>query len=629
MCGISGIWNYKSEEPVNRHSIEIMVASLIHRGPDDKGFFYDGAVGLGIRRLSIIDIVGGKQPISNETGVIWAIHNGEIYNFQELRKELESFGHIFKTKSDSEVIVHSYEQWGIDAISKFNGMFGLALWDSINKKLIIARDPFGIKPIYYFDDGLTLVFGSEIRAILTHPKVKREVDIEALDEFLTFTYVPSPKTAFTGISKLLPGHAMIHTRDGGLLYRFHKRTPKMLFGVKETDLIENLRDNIEQSVRRQMVSDVPIGVMLSGGLDSSTIASIVTKHSHKPIKTFTVGFEGRFKYNELDHARRVSKQIGSQHYDVVISSDEFSDIFSQSIWYLEEPIANASTFAFYKLCEIASQQVKVVLMGQGADESFAGYPRYLGEYYSRLYRAVPRLIQQFLISPFITALPRNEQLKRASRSLHEKKNPDRMFEIYTIFDTHLKQQLYRDGLAQKKGGNGLSVINYWLNDVPNLDGLSQMLYIDARLYLADNLLMYNDKMAMAKSLEGRVPFLDLELMDFVESVPAKFKIKGLTQKYILKKAASKWIPKNNINRKKIGFATPVDEWFRADLKKEIENRLLSPGSACSIYFKPAVIKQMIDDHKTGRQDYKRALFSLLTFELWHEQFIKPPKWVNH
>lgn len=626
MCGICGIYNYQTEQPVDAHIVRTMTVSIIHRGPDDEGFHFHGPLGLGMRRLSIIDLVSGQQPISNETGTVWLVFNGEIYNFQDLRRELKAFGHIFKTRSDTEVIVHAYEQWGLDALSRLNGMFGLALWDTTQRQLVLARDPFGVKPLYYWDDGHALMFGSEIRAILCHPDVEREVDLEALDEFLTLTFVPSPRTAIAGIRKLLPGHALVCTVQGARLHRFHRVIPRLLTERTEADLIEDLRERIALAVERQMVADVPVGAMLSGGVDSSTVATIMTELSGGPIETFTVGFGEGFAQNELEPARAMARRIGSQHHEIVISAGEYVDFLPRSIWYLEEPVATASTLAFYKVCQLARQRVKVVLTGQGADEPFAGYPRYFGERYGGLYRALPRAVRNRLIVPLVERLPRNERIKRAVHSLHVDDPLERMAAVYTIFDAPLKRQLYRDGLRLESKGCAFDAVRLWQSDVSGLDGLSQMLYVDARLSLADNLLMYGDKMAMAVSLEARVPFLDLELMALIESIPPALKIKGWTQKYILKKAVSKWVPPKVIGRKKIGFATPVDEWFRRDLRTEIQDRLLAPGSACRIYFQPGTIQQMLDDHQTGRQDYKRALFSLLTFEIWHEQFIKPSRW---
>ena len=625
MCGITGIFNYHSGKPVNSSLLKRMCDTIVHRGPDDEGVFVNQEIGLGMRRLSIIDIGGGKQPMSNEDQSIWIVFNGEIYNFIELRDELESKGHVFKTRSDTETIVHAYEEWGVDALGKLNGMFGLALWDNREHKLILARDPFGVKPLYYWDNNNKVLFGSELKSILCDSDVVREVDYRSITQFLNFTFVPSPNTAFKNIKKLYPGHALIYTRTKKQLYRFHRVIPKMIANRSDADLIDELQYRIATAVERQMVADVPIGVMLSGGIDSSTVAKIMTELSDEPINTFTVGFHGNFKQNELASAREYSKQIGSHHYEIVISADEYAEFLPHAIWHLEEPVATASTLAFYKVCQLASEHVKVALTGQGADEPFAGYPRHLGEYYGSAYRTIPSTLRKKLFQSLIGFLPRNEQAKRAVIALDIIEPLERIASVYTILSPEIKLQLC-------KGNNMQFEVDYkdsigkWQADVSHLDSLSQMLYIDSRFSLGDNLLMYGDKMAMAVSLEARVPFLDLDLMAFVESIPSSKKIKGLTQKYILKKAVAKWIPDNIIKRKKIGFTTPVDQWFRKDLGTTIRDQLLSPGSACLSYFNPEVILKMLTDHQSGRHDHKRILFSLLSFEIWHKQFISPSSW---
>jgi len=628
MCGISGIFNYSDVKPVPRFMSQNMNDVLTHRGPDDQGFYACDKAGIALnhRRLSIIDLERGHQPMSNEDETIWIVFNGEIYNFKDLRHELESFGHIFRTNSDTEVIIHSYEQWGYDTFSRLNGMYAFALWDERKRTLILARDPFGIKPLYYWDNRRTLVFASEIKAILSHPEVNPEVDLKALDDFFTFTFVPSPRTAFSGIKKLLPGHALICNQYGSSLLYFYRKEPYLFSGRSEKELIEELRDKIFSAIKRQMISDVPIGVFLSGGTDSTTVAEIMTKVTGGPIKTFTVGFSENFVDNELDAARATSLRIGSQHRDIVISADEYADFLPKSILYLEEPIATTSTLAYYKISQLAREQVKVVLTGQGADEPFAGYPRHFGERYGSLYRALPMCLRKRIIAPLVEKLPRNEQLKRAVRSLGIKNDVERMIQVYTIFGLPLKQQLYRDCLLREAGNNICDTVRLWYEDVAGLDGLSQMLYIDSRFSLADSLLLYGDKLSMAVSLEARVPFLDLELMEFVESIPPNLKIKGKTQKYILKKAISKWIPNEIITRRKIGFNTPVDGWFRGELHGFVKDRLFSPDSACNEFFNIKTIQTMLEDHTSGHQDYKRALFCLLTFEIWYDQFIKSKSW---
>jgi asparagine synthase (glutamine-hydrolysing) len=621
VCGICGVYNYGTGEPASEPLVRAMTAAMTHRGPDDDGLHLDGPLGLGMRRLSIIDLAGGAQPIANEDGSVWTVFNGEIYNFRELRAELEARGHIFTTRTDTEVIVHAYEQWGLDALARLNGMFGLALWDARTRRLVLARDPFGVKPLYYHDDGRTLRFGSEIRAILRDPAVPRAVDPRALGEFLSLTFVPAPRTTFAGIAKLLPGHALICTTEGIRLERFHRVVNEPFAGRSEDGLAAELAERIAAAVRRQMVADVPVGAMLSGGVDSATVAAIMTEAAGGPIATFTVGFAGDFAENELDAARATARRLGSDHHELVIGADEYAAFLPHVIRSLEEPVATTSTLPFFKVCELARRHVKVVLTGQGADEPFAGYPRYLGERYGFLYRALPHPLRRGVIAPTVERLPRNEQLKRSVRALGAADPRERLPAVYAVIDGTLKRRLLRDGLAADEDGR--AAVARWQADVAGRDGLSQMLYVDARLSLPDNLLLYGDKLSMAASLEARVPFLDLELMAFVERIPPSFKIRGRTQKHILKRAVARWVPREVITRRKVGFATPIDGWFRGVLGGELEERLLTPGSACRTYFRPETVRQMIADHRSGRHDHKRALFALLTFELWHEQFIAP------
>jgi asparagine synthase (glutamine-hydrolysing) len=622
MCGICGIHHYRTDEPANEDVLREMTASLTHRGPDDDGFLVDGAVGLGMRRLSIIDLDGGAQPVSNETGTVQVVQNGEIYNYRDLRRELESHGHVFRTQSDTESIVHAYEEWGIEGLARLNGMYSLAVWDAPRRRLVVARDPFGVKPLYYRDDGRTLLFGSEIRAILSAPGVAREVDAAALWEFIGLTYVPAPRTAFVGIHKLLPGHALVYDNGRGRIERFYRNVPATRSEASEAELVDELREAIAAAVNRQMVADVPVGAMLSGGIDSATVAAIMTDHAGRGIDTFTVGFGEEFADDELHAARETAQRIGSRHHELVISADEYADFLPRSIWHLEEPVATTSTLALYRVSELAREHVKVVLTGQGADEAFAGYPRYLGERYGGVYRAIPEPLRRLALMPLIERLPRNEQLKRAARSLGSHDRAERSRRVYEVLDQRLKREL----LLDPSGNGDGDAHRLWQRDVDGLASLDAMLYVDARTSLADNLLLYGDKMSMAVSLEARVPFLDLELMALAESIPARLKIKGLTQKRILKQAIDRWVPPHVIARKKVGFATPVDAWLRGAMRRQVEERLLSEGSACRQHFRTDAVRRILDEHRTGRHDHKRVLFSILTFELWHEQFVSPARW---
>lgn len=623
MCGITGKYNYKFSEPIEQNLADKMTKSITHRGPDDEGFYFNQKrnLFLGHRRLSIIDLTTGHQPISNEDGSIWIVFNGEIYNFPELKKELTSLGHQFKTHSDTEVIIHAYEEWGTESFQKLNGMYAFALWNDNNQELLIARDPFGIKPVYYFFNNHTFIFGSEIKSILTNGEVVRDVDTAALYNYFTFTYVPSPNTVFKDIFKLKPGHFISVTTQGILIKRFYFNTTILINYKNEDEIILLLQEHIFNAIKRQMISDVPIGAMLSGGVDSSTVVKIMSQVSSAPIKTFTVGFEGDFELNELNDAKFIAERIGSEHHELIVTSEDYKDFLPFSVWHMEEPVATGSILAYYMICKLASSEVKVVLTGQGADEPFAGYPRHLGEYYGKYFRNIPYPLRKYFISPLINSLKRNEQLKRAVHSLNEYNTELRFLNIYKTLHEELTNQLFlKNGFDWET--ITLQAIREWKSETFLMDDLNKLLYTDSRLSLPDNLLLYGDKMAMAVSLEARVPFLDLELMRFVESIPAKYKINMFTQKYLLKKAVSKWIPDKIIKKKKIGFATPIDDWFQRELRGEIEERLLSDGSATRKFLKAETVRKMINDHASKKEDYKRPLLSFLTFEIWYDSFIR-------
>jgi len=622
VCGICGVYNHETGRPVEPALLDAMTRSMTHRGPDDDGTYLDGDLGLGVRRLSIIDLAGGAQPMASEDGSVVVVQNGEIYNFRELRRELEPRGHRFRTRSDTEVIVHAYEQWGLGALERLNGMFGLAIWDARRRRLVLARDPYGVKPLHWWHEDGQLLFGSEVRCLLCAPGVRRAVDVEALHLFLELSFVPAPRTIFAGISKLLPGHALVCDGDGLRHERFHRAIPAVRRSGTDEEAVVEVREAVARAVRRQMVSDVPVGALMSGGVDSGAVATIMTEAAGGPIDTFTAGFGAGYAKDELAPARSTSRRIGSRHHEIVIAPHEYLGWMPECIWHLEEPVAYWSTVAYWKVCELASQTVKVVLTGQGADEPFGGYSRYLGERYGWLYRAVPEPGRRAVLTPLIERLPRNEQLKRAARSLGTAEPERRLPQVVSIVDGSLKRDLVRPEHARDHGW----AMEPWLDDVRHLDGMSRMQYVDARTLLADALLIYGDKLSMATSLEARVPYLDLELMALAESLPARLKIRRGQRKWVLKEALRPWLPQQTRRRPKIGFDVPVDQWFRGALRRPVEDRLLAPGSACRTYFRPEVLRRMLDEHGRGRHDHKRALFGLLAFELWHERFVGPATW---
>lgn len=622
MCGICGIFNYQTNKPASQQLVQVMAASLEHRGPDDKGFHFDGPLGLGMRRLSIIDLTCGTQPISNETGTVWVVHNGEIYNFRELRQKLEAQGHLFRTRSDTESIVHSYEDDGINCVNHFNGIFAFALWDAPARRLLLTRDHFGVKPLYYCDCAGTLIFGSELRAILTHPSVKRELNPQGLDQFLSYGFTPSPRTMLKGIYKLPPGHRILCDPNGITIERYWTRIPSQVKGTEE-DFIEALRLKAEEAIKRQMVSDVPIGVLLSGGVDSSSIVAVASEFAQERLQTFTVGVGSSGDVTELKEAQRVAERFKTQHYDVRVSLQEYLDYLPLSIHHLEEPIAVPSTLAMYFVSRLASQHVKVVLTGQGTDEPLAGYKRHLGVKYSRLYRHLPARFRRDIIARLLQGIPRQEGLKRAVNSLGIEETVQRFHNVYALFSEEAKQHLYQDSIGKQASAfNSEEAIRYWQTDVQHMDELAQMLYVDTRFSLSDGLLLLGDKLSMASSLEARVPYLDLEFMATVESIPSSWKVRGFTTKYIWKKAATKWLSPEIVYRRKVGFATPIDRWLRTELPNYLKNALLASNSACSLYFDSQSIRQLIKEHMTGQQDHHRRLFALWSFEHWHREFLE-------
>lgn len=624
MCGICGIFDLSSQ-PVDRDLLNRMMAIIRHRGPDGEGQLIDHEIGLGHRRLSIIDVGGGAQPIGNEDGRIQIVFNGEIYNFIELRDQLEKAGHHFKTHSDTEVIVHAYEQWGTACVSRFNGMFAFALWDKNKRELFLARDHLGIKPLYYLQIGQHLLFASEIKSLLQHPACPRETDISALAELFTFRYVPSPKTLFSRIMKLPPGHLMIARQGGFKIERFWNWVPQVRAKWNEADLIEEYQTLLEDAVRIQLRSDVPLGLFLSSGVDSGVLLAIMSKYSSTPVHAFTIGFDGGGEANEVDDAKDMARMFGADHNYQMIGPDDYMKHYERYMWDLEEPVGNETAAAFYFVSRITSTKVKVALSGQGADEPWAGYDRHRGAKLSGLYSQIPRFATNGFAS-LVKALPgRMERLKRGVGSLAEPDMLTRLAKIYSFFNADMKERLYQGALKESFNRDNYgtrTALARLQSDVQHLDPLSQMLYVDTRANLPDDLLMVGDKTSMACSIEGRVPFLDYRLVEFIESLPPALKLKGLTGKYLHKKACLKWLPKEIVYRKKKGFANPVDQWFRVKMRPFVEDCLLSPKSSLANYFDQKYIKQILDLDREGREPYRRHIYLLVSLELWHRQFIR-------
>jgi asparagine synthase (glutamine-hydrolysing) len=601
-----------------------MTATIRHRGPDGSGCFVDSKIGLGHQRLSIIDVEGGAQPIGNEDGSLQIVFNGEIYNFVELREELEASGHIFKTRSDTEVIVHAYEQWGRECVGRFNGMFAFALWDLNRRELFLARDHLGIKPLYYIDLKDRVLFASEIKALLQDKKCPREVDIEALAELFTFRYVPSPKTLFKGIQKLPPGHMMTLSDEGLEVERFWNWVPCLRKEYDEISLIQEYQSLLEDAVRLQLRSDVPLGLFLSSGIDSGALLAIMSNYSSGPVQAFTIGFEGGDKTNEVKDARALARKFGADHHFMMVKPEDYLSYYENYLWDIEEPVGNETAAAFYFVSKITSEKVKVALTGQGADEPWAGYDRYIGAKFSNLYSRIPRVMTNSF-ARIVTRMPgRFERLKRGVLSLNEPDILTRFAKIYSFFSAEMKQQLFKGPLKDRIADDeykSKQALRHLQSDVQRLDPLSQMLYIDTRSNLPDDLLMVADKTSMANSLEARVPFLDYRLIEFIESLPPRLKLNGLTGKYLHKKALEKWLPKDVIYRKKKGFENPIEDWFRTRMRPFVEQYLLSPDSATAQFFDQAYIRQMLEQDRSGRNQLRRHIYLLVSFEMWHRAFL--------
>jgi asparagine synthase (glutamine-hydrolysing) len=617
MCGICGQYNFKNNEPINREVIERMTNTMVHRGPDDEGFYISGPLGFGFRRLSIIDLQGGHQPMSDKERSVWIVFNGEIYNFPELRKELDGYGHIFQTKSDTEVIIHGYKQWGENVLNHLNGMFGLAIWDEKRKKLIIARDAMGIKLVYYKIESGSVSFGSEIRAVLAAGGQRPEVDPVSLNLFLRYRYTPSPLTLFKGIKKLAAGTMLIMENGSSRLERWYRYKP-VPFSPKKTEreAKEELLDLYKRAVKRHLLSDVPVGLLLSGGIDSGLLLSLMKLNGNN-WPTFTVGYGKSFKDDELSDAAETAEIFSAKYTPVTLTREDFEAALPKIITYLEEPIASSSIVPMYFVCQRARRDVKVALVGQGPDELFGGYTRHLGVHYGNSWRNMPKWIQAPLTSA-INALPRNESLKRAVYSLDVRDRMRRYQHVFSIMPGETIDSLFHEDILPPKTGD--KILECWDGLTPlmeNTDELGGFQFLELRSSLPDELLMYADKLSMAHSLEVRVPYLDREVVEYVERLPAHFKVRLGTRKWLHKKVCQSFLPATIIKRKKRGFAVNVvDDWFHNSLGNKMEGFLLDNNSLMYKFLRPKVASRLLREHMSGKNDNHKMLFSLVVFEQW-------------
>jgi asparagine synthase (glutamine-hydrolysing) len=623
MCGICGQYNFGNQAPVRRTDIEAMTKSISHRGPDDEGYFIAGPLGFGFRRLSIIDLSGGHQPMSDQEESVWVVFNGEIYNFPELKRELQGFGHIFRTNSDTEVIIHGYKQWGDEVLNRLNGMFGLAIWDARKKRLVLARDPFGIKLIYYCIDGNSLYFGSEMRPIRAIMPGKPEIDATSLDLFLRYRFTPSPYTILKGVRKLAPG-TKLTVQDGVCqVNRWYRFKPEPFSPAKSADdAKEELLALYKGAIKRQLISDVPVGLLLSGGIDSGMLLALMNLNG-KSWPTYTIGYGSSYAQDELGDAEETARILGSKHTSINITKATFEEALPKIVATLEEPIAASSIVPMYFVCQRARQDVKVALVGQGPDELFGGYKRHLGVRYGALWAGLPGWVRA-PISSTVAALPRNEMLKRG---IHSLVIPDRMRRyqhVLSLLPGDQVEGLFQEGLLSPDAGD--TILSCW-QDMDELmsgtDELGGFQFLEVRSTLPDELLMYADKLSMAHGLELRVPFVDKEIVEYVERLPANFKVRNGSRKWLHRQVCSNFLPKSILQRPKRGFAVNVvDEWFKGAIDNQMADTLRDPGSKIFQYLRPTAVKELFDQHVSGRNDNHKILFSLVLFEEWlrvHEE----------
>jgi asparagine synthase (glutamine-hydrolysing) len=617
MCGLSGQYNFRSFAPVSRETIAAMTGTLTHRGPDDEGFHLSGPLGLGFRRLSIIDLAGGHQPMSDREQTVWVVFNGEIYNFRELRTELTGFGHVFRTRCDTEVIIHGYKQWGASVFEHLNGMFGVAIWDEPNKRLIVARDAMGIKLVYYRLDDEGLTFGSEIRALLAAHQGTPGIDLGALNLFLRYRFTPSPLTLYRGIRKLAAGTMLVCEKGECREMRWYRYTPAPFSPMPTRDEArEELLALYRQAIERHLLSDVPLGLLLSGGVDSALLLGLMNLEGHS-WPTFSIGVGPDFKDDELQDAAETARLLGSKHTSVELNRATFVEALPRIVEAVEEPIATSSIVPMYFVCRRAREDVKVVLVGQGPDELFGGYRRHLGLRYADHWASVPGWIREPLTRVAAT-LPRNETIKRGLYALHVTDRLDRYERVLSIVPGSTVSGMFRDGLLPQDTD---SLLRTCWGDLPDLigetDELGGFQFLEVRSTLPDELLMYVDKLSMAHGLEARVPYLDRRIVEWVERLDATYKVRHGSGKWIHRQVCRGFLPRSILRRKKRGFAVNVvDDWFRHSVGSGIEELLLDPFSLMYEFLRPEAVAGLLHDHTTTRQDNHKLLFSLVVLEQW-------------
>ncbi len=624
MCGVYGIIQLDGK-PADSVQMPRMGRVTAHRGPDDEGMHADGPCAIGMRRLSIIDLSGGHQPISSQDGRVWLVCNGEIYNFRELRRELEACGHRFKSHSDSEVVLYAYVEYGDSFVERLNGMFGFALWDGVRQRLVVGRDRLGIKPIYIANNGKRLAFASEAKALLELPGLDRELDPEAVASYLQLGYVPAPQSMFRGIRKLPPATLLV-VESGHVEERRYWRVPNDVDrGLSEDRWIELVRARMEQSVRMQMVSDVPLGAFLSGGVDSSAVVAFMARASADPIKTYAIGFGGSRAdefYNELPYARRVAELFGTQHREIVVKPDVVS-LLPRLLWHMDEPVSDTAFITTYLVSEFARHDVTVILSGVGGDELFGGYRRYLGNHYQAQFERLPRWVRAGAMAlgeklPSDRHSPMLNMLRLAKGFLAStgQSFEARYGSYVQVFSPEATGQLLR-----VKGYERFDAIESAFRSAHGDDPLNRMLVVDAETQLPDDLLMLTDKMSMAVSLECRVPLLDHELVELAARMPEQVKVRKGRLKHAMKKALADVLPPDILERKKRGFGTPMGAWLKTDLKPLLARMLDASTIARRALFDYAQVRNLVAEHEANRIDGTDQLLALMNLEIWSRIYL--------
>jgi asparagine synthase (glutamine-hydrolysing) len=617
MCGIYGQFNFKTDKSIVQQELRDATRTLTHRGPDDEGYYVERGLGLGFRRLSIIDLSGGHQPMSDVEETVWLIFNGEIYNFIELRAELQAKGHVFRTRSDTEVIIYAYQEWGVDFLNRLNGMFGLALWDTRARRLIVARDAMGIKPVYYRVEQGSLYFASEVRALLQSAGRRIDIDAVALNLFLRYRYTPAPLTLFEGVKKLAAGTMLVVEGGNARVHRWYRFQPEPFEPPKR--LAEAKRELLELyagALNRHLIADVPVGLLLSGGMDSGLLLALMSK-SAKSWRTYTVGYGTSFEDDELEDARRMARLFSSEHTSVEMTQATFEHALSKVVSAVEEPVAASSMVPMYIVCERARRDVKVALIGQGPDELFGGYTRHLGVRYGRLWRGMPRPLRAGA-GAVLPRLPRNESLKRGIYALDIPDRLRRYQNVFSIQPANVIDGLFQDGVLES--GAGDAILNCWaeLQDTATRgDELTGFQWLELQSSLPDELLMYGDKMSMAHGLEVRVPYLDRTVVEYAQRLDATLKIRWGLRKYVHRQVCLDFLPSEVVRGKKRGFAVNVvDAWFQRSLSTSMDTTLVDGESLMYGFLDPVSVQRLLEDHRKGVADNHKLLFSLVVLEQW-------------